>query len=67
MFIVLCNGSKHRNYDKPIFHDGRALKIKDGNHPVVEKMMRPNPVCPERLCVNGRDQYDTNNGSEHVR
>lgn len=29
---------KH-NYVKPTFHDGRAIDIKNGRHPVVEKMM----------------------------
>ena len=30
---------KRRNYVKPVFHDGKALEIKNGRHPVVEKMM----------------------------
>lgn len=28
-----------RNYVKPVFHEGKALNIKNGRHPVVEKMM----------------------------
>ncbi|WP_342512526.1 DNA mismatch repair protein MutS [Sporosarcina sp. FSL K6-1522] len=31
--------SEKRNYVKPIFHAGKALEIKNGRHPVVEKMM----------------------------
>ncbi|MER2089048.1 MAG: DNA mismatch repair protein MutS [Sporosarcina sp.] len=31
--------SEKRNYVKPVFHDGNALEIKNGRHPVVEKMM----------------------------
>ncbi|MCG7333975.1 DNA mismatch repair protein MutS [Sporosarcina sp. ACRSM] len=31
--------SEKRNYVKPVFHDGKALEIKNGRHPVVEKMM----------------------------
>ncbi|MBE1553386.1 DNA mismatch repair protein MutS [Sporosarcina limicola] len=31
--------SEKRNYVKPEFHDGKALEIKNGRHPVVEKMM----------------------------
>lgn len=31
--------SEKRNYVKPVFHDGKSLEIKNGRHPVVEKMM----------------------------
>lgn len=31
--------SEQRNYVKPSFHEGKALEIKNGRHPVVEKMM----------------------------
>ncbi|MBO0585707.1 DNA mismatch repair protein MutS [Sporosarcina sp. E16_8] len=31
--------SEKRNYVKPVFHDGKALEIKNGRHPVVEKMI----------------------------
>ena len=31
--------TEKRNYIKPVFHDGKALEIKNGRHPVVEKMM----------------------------
>ncbi|MEK5071053.1 DNA mismatch repair protein MutS [Sporosarcina sp. FSL K6-1508] len=31
--------SEKRNYVKPVFQEGKALEIKNGRHPVVEKMM----------------------------
>ncbi|WP_421101187.1 DNA mismatch repair protein MutS [Sporosarcina psychrophila] len=31
--------SEKRNYVKPVFHNGKALEIKNGRHPVVEKMI----------------------------
>ncbi|HJF31793.1 MAG TPA: DNA mismatch repair protein MutS [Sporosarcina psychrophila] len=31
--------SEKRNYVKPVFREGKALEIKNGRHPVVEKMM----------------------------
>jgi len=31
--------SEKRNYVKPVFHEGKSLEIKNGRHPVVEKMM----------------------------
>ncbi len=36
---------KHR-FTKPTFHEGRALKIIDGRHPVVEKMLNKQMYVP---------------------
>ena len=39
VLLAFAQVSETRNYVKPSFHEGRALDIKNGRHPVVEKMM----------------------------
>ena len=39
--------SENQNYVKPSFHEGKALEIKNGRHPVVEKMMDHSLICSE--------------------
>lgn len=39
VLLAFAEVSEARNYVKPTFHEGRALEIKNGRHPVVEKMM----------------------------
>lgn len=39
VLLAFAEVSETRNYVKPSFHQGRALDIKNGRHPVVEKMM----------------------------
>lgn len=39
VLLAFAHLTEKRNYVKPTFHDGRALEIKNGRHPVVEKMM----------------------------
>ncbi|WP_153731354.1 DNA mismatch repair protein MutS [Sporosarcina obsidiansis] len=38
--------SEKNHYVRPEFHDGRALDIKNGRHPVVEKMMNHSLYIP---------------------
>ncbi|MFJ7933216.1 DNA mismatch repair protein MutS [Sporosarcina sp. NPDC096371] len=39
VLLAFATVSEKRNYVKPVFHEGIALEIKNGRHPVVEKMM----------------------------
>ncbi|KXH80055.1 DNA mismatch repair protein MutS [Sporosarcina sp. HYO08] len=39
VLLTFAHVSEKRNYVKPSFHEGKALLIKNGRHPVVEKMM----------------------------
>lgn len=39
VLLAFAEVSEKRNFIKPVFHDGKALEIKNGRHPVVEKMM----------------------------
>ncbi|MGG0657796.1 DNA mismatch repair protein MutS [Rummeliibacillus pycnus] len=43
------------HFIKPIFHEGRALKIINGRHPVVEKMMNKQLYVPND-CILDTDQ-----------
>lgn len=42
-------------FTKPVFHDGRALKIIEGRHPVVEKMLNKQSYVPND-CVLTNDK-----------
>ena len=46
--------AEKRNYVKPIFHEGKALEIKNGRHPVVEKMMDHSLYVPNS-CILTED------------
>ena len=39
VYLAFSQVAEKRNYVKPTFHNGKALEIKNGRHPVVEKMM----------------------------
>lgn len=39
VLLAFAEVAEKRNYVKPRFHNGKALHIKNGRHPVVEKMM----------------------------
>ena len=39
VLLAFADIAEKRNYVKPTFHDLKALDIKNGRHPVVEKMM----------------------------
>lgn len=39
VLLSFATVSENQNYVKPTFHDGISLEIKNGRHPVVEKMM----------------------------
>ena len=39
VLLAFTHIAEKRNYVKPTFHNGKALEIKNGRHPVVEKMM----------------------------
>lgn len=39
VLLAFADVAEKRNYVKPIFHNSKALEVKNGRHPVVEKMM----------------------------
>ncbi len=39
VLLAFATVSEKQNYVKPVFHDRRSLEVKNGRHPVVEKMM----------------------------
>jgi DNA mismatch repair protein MutS len=44
--------SEERHYVKPVFSDERKLMIKDGRHPVVEKVMKADRYVPNDCDMN---------------
>lgn len=44
--------SEERHYVKPVFSDNRQLIIKDGRHPVVEKVMQQDRYVPNDCVMN---------------
>ena len=43
--------SENQNYVKPVFHNGKSLEIKNGRHPVVEKMMDHSLYVPNNCLL----------------
>lgn len=52
-------------FTKPVFHEGRALKIVEGRHPVVEKMLNKQSYVPND-CILTDDKNMMLIKSEHV-
>lgn len=46
VFISFAHVSETYRFTKPIFHEGRALTIREGRHPVVEKMLNKQIYVP---------------------
>lgn len=46
VFISFAVVTEKYRFTKPVFHDGRALKIIEGRHPVVEKMLNKQMYVP---------------------
>ena len=53
---MFCNALqllvKNAHYVKPIFSDDRQMVIKDGRHPVVEKVMNIDSYVPNDCVMN---------------
>ncbi|MFJ7826166.1 DNA mismatch repair protein MutS [Psychrobacillus sp. NPDC096623] len=54
VFISFAQVAENHRLTKPIFHDSNAMIIKDGRHPVVEKMMNNQLYVPND-CVLTED------------
>ncbi|MDS9470657.1 DNA mismatch repair protein MutS [Sporosarcina pasteurii] len=54
VLLSFAEVAEKRNYVKPVFHDSKALEIKNGRHPVVEKMMDHSLYVPNS-CVLAED------------
>ncbi|MFD1928627.1 DNA mismatch repair protein MutS [Sporosarcina siberiensis] len=50
VLLAFSTVSENQNYVKPVFHEGKALEIKNGRHPVVEKMMDHSLYVPNN-CI----------------
>jgi DNA mismatch repair protein MutS len=51
VLLSFADVSEKRRYTKPVFHDGIALEIKNGRHPVVEKMMDQSLYVPNNCTL----------------
>ncbi|AGC67875.1 DNA mismatch repair protein MutS [Thermoclostridium stercorarium subsp. stercorarium DSM 8532] len=52
---VLCSLAEvadRENYVKPVVHEGSEIDIKDGRHPVVEKVLGSSPFVPNDAYLN---------------
>ncbi|MDW0115658.1 DNA mismatch repair protein MutS [Sporosarcina thermotolerans] len=54
VLLSFATVSEKYRYTRPQFHNGRALEIKNGRHPVVEKMMDQSLYVPNS-CVLAED------------
>ncbi|AOV08202.1 DNA mismatch repair protein MutS [Sporosarcina ureilytica] len=54
VLLSFAEVAEKRNYVKPVFHDSKALEIKNGRHPVVEKMMDHSLYVPNS-CILAED------------
>jgi len=55
---VLCSLAEvadRENYVKPVVHEGSEINIKEGRHPVVEKMLGTTPFVPNDALLNDND------------
>ena len=55
---VLCSLAEvadRENYVKPRVHEGSEIHIKEGRHPVVEKMLGTTPFVPNDALLNDKD------------
>lgn len=52
VLLAFAEVSEKRNYVQPSFHEGRALDIKNGRHPVVEKMMDHSLYVPNSCSLS---------------
>ena len=55
---VLCSLAKvalHNNYVCPVMTDGSEVIIRDGRHPVVEKMVKDTPFVPNDTTLDCRE------------
>jgi len=55
---VLCSLAEvadRENYVKPLVHEGSEINIKEGRHPVVEKMLGTTPFVPNDALLNDND------------
>ena len=67
VLLSFATVSEKQNYVKPTFHDSKGLEIKNGRHPVVEKMMDHSLYVPNSCILTGRCKYAAHNWTEYVR
>ena len=68
MFLLsFATVSENQNYVKPTFHEGKALEIKNGRHPVVEKMMDHSLYVPNSCVLTDEANMLLNYRPEYVR
>ncbi len=49
----LAEAALQNNYSKPIVNDGDIIEIKEGRHPVVEKVLSGEHFVPNDTCLDG--------------
>lgn len=55
VYMSFANVTDKYRFTKPVFHEGRALKIIEGRHPVVEKMLNKQSYVPND-CLLAEDK-----------
>jgi DNA mismatch repair protein MutS len=53
VFISFAQVAENHRLTKPVFHDSNAMIIKEGRHPVVEKMMNNQLYVPNDCVLTG--------------
>ena len=55
VLCALAETAERENYVKPVVHEGTKIKITEGRHPVVEKMLGKTPFVPNDTLLNDHD------------
>ncbi len=53
VFQSLAEAALRNNYRKPVVDDSNLIEIKEGRHPVIEKMLAGEPFVPNDTCLDG--------------
>jgi DNA mismatch repair protein MutS len=56
VFCSLADVAARYRYVRPTLNDGDVLEIKQGRHPVVERMLPPGAFVPNDTRLSGRDE-----------
>jgi len=54
--LSLATVARENNYCKPVFFDDGVIKIKDGRHPVVEKVLKSGSFVANDIYINMEDE-----------
>ncbi|MBI4202228.1 MAG: DNA mismatch repair protein MutS [Chloroflexi bacterium] len=55
VFCALAEAAERHSYARPEVNEGLAIEIKDGRHPVVERVLPPGSFVPNDTRLSGKD------------